>query len=406
MSVPVRIEVGFSGPSLRTAFRLDDATYGRLDSGVLGIGITLVDLSERAVSLNVRRGRQNRIDPVQAGRATVILRNNDGVLDPLNTASSLYPGVEPRRPINLYANNQQVFAGFVDDIDLDYTAGGDAVVRIEASDGLSRFALAEFPPAGQAFAAEDSGARVQSVLDSDPDLWTDDVDLDVGDSVLGAGTATDNVLEYLQKVERSEAGFFFVARDGVLTFRNRNNPAQNPGSLILSDIPGSAACTPYVELSRQAGIEDIYNKVEAVGPGGTAIAQDEDSIDTFGIRELDLRELLLDEQDDVQQRVAYEVGRRADAYTSVRTVTVDQSTQSGGCTLTLQHDLGDSVDIVFTPPGVAQQTQTSVLVGVEHNWTVTRSWRTTFLLTQADAGQFLVLDDVDFGQLDVGALAF
>jgi hypothetical protein len=406
MSTDVKVEIGFSGPSLATAFHLDNPVFGLLDSGILGIGVTLVDLSDRAASVSIRRGRQNRIDPVQSGRATVILRNNDGLLDPLNTASALYPGVEPRRPINLYADSIQVYAGFVDDIDLEYTPGGDALVRIEASDGLSRFALADFPSGGETFVQEDSGARIQSVLNTNSALWTGATSLDAGDSQLGAGTASGNVLEYLQLVERSEGGFFFVSRDGTLSFRNRNNPAQNPGALTLSDASGTGVCTPYVELARQAGIEDIFNEVTAVGPAGTAVATDADSIDTYGIRDLNLSELLLATQTAVDGRVEYEVIRRANAYTSVRTVTVDQSVQPGGCGLTLIHDLGDSVEVVFSPPGVAQQIQTSALVGVAHQWTVGRTWRTTFTLTEEEPGDFLILDDVDYGRLGVGALAF
>lgn len=404
MTVP-KVEIGFSGPSRRTAFQLDNPVYGRLDSGVLGIGVTLVDVTDRLVSLDVRRGRAEQTEPTQSGQATVVLRNRDGVLDPLNTTSSLYPGVEPRRPINIYADDVQVYAGFVDDLDLQYTAGGDAEVIVKASDGLARLALAQFPTAGTAFAQADSGQRVSDVLAAVPEAWSDPTDVDTGDSVLAAGTATGNVLQYLQQVERSEGGFLFVARDGDLTFRNRNNPAQNPGGLIVSDA-GGTACTPFVEISRQAGIEDVYNRVTAVHAGSTATATDQTSVDDYGLRELDLGELLLDSLSDTEQLVQFEVVRRAAALTSVKTVTVDQSATSGGCSLTLQHDLGDSVVVVFTPPGVAQQTQTSVLLGVDHRWTVGSTWRTTFSVASRDDDQFLILDDVDYGQLDVGVLAF
>lgn len=96
-----KVEIGFEGPARATAFQLDDPVYGLLDSGVLGVGEALVDLSDRLVSLQVLRGRTDDTEPSQTGRAAVVLRNRDGVLDPLNTASSLYPGVEPRRTINI-----------------------------------------------------------------------------------------------------------------------------------------------------------------------------------------------------------------------------------------------------------------------------------------------------------------
>lgn len=404
MTVP-KVEIGFSGPARATAFQLDNATYGLLDSGVLGIGVSLVDLTSRLVSISVGRGRERKTEPTSSGRATIVFDNRDGVLDPLNTASSLYPGVEPRRPVNIYADSVQVYAGFVDDIDLAYSPGGGAIVTVTASDGLSRLSLAEFPAAGLAVSSEDSGARITSVLASDADLWTGTTSIDSGDSTLAAGTAEGNVLAYLQDVERSEGGFFFVDREGALAFRNRNNPAQNPGSLTVSDA-GGTACTPFTEIGRQAGVDDLYNRVTATYSGTVYAVDDEDSIDDYGLRTLDLGDSLLDSVAAVEDRLDYELARRAGALTSVRTVTVDQSATSSGCSATLQHDLGDSVKVIFSPPGVAQQTQTSAVVGLRHDFTIGTSWRTTLLLSPLDDAVFLVLDDTLYGKLDVGALAF
>lgn len=404
MTVP-KVEIGFSGPARRTSFQLDNPTWGRLDSGVLGIGVTIVDLTSRLLSLQISRGRQDKTEPVRSGRAQVVLLNRDGELDPLNTVSSLYPGVEPRRPINIYADGVQVYAGFVDDIDLGYSPGGDAIVRVSASDGLSRFALAEFPDSGLAVPLEDSGSRIATVLASNTALWTGGTSIDPGDSDLAAGTATGNILSYLQKVEQSEAGFLFVDRTGDLAFRNRNNPAENPGGLILSDA-GGTACTPFIEIERQAGIDDLYNRATATFGTVQYAAQDDDSIADYGLRTLDFGEILLDSVTSVEERLEYEVVRRSTVLTTVRSVTVDQSSTSGGCSLTLQHDLGDSVRVIFTPPGVAQQSQESAIAGVAHSFTRGATWRTTFRLSPLDDASFLVLDDVDFGQLDVGALAF
>lgn len=404
MTTP-KVEIGFKGPARATAFQLDDPVYGLLDSGVLGIGVELVDLSSRLVSLSVSRGKSQSVEPFQSGRATVVLRNTDGVLDPLNTASELYPGVEPRRPVNIYADDQQVYAGFVDDIDLSYSIGGDAVVTVTCSDGLSRISLADFDSAGEVFVEQDSGARIGAVLAAAPDLWSGDTDLDTGDSLVAAGTATGNILEYLQQVERSEAGFLYVSRDGKLTFRNRNNPAENPGALTVSDA-GGTACTPYSSISRQAGSENLYNRVSAVHVGSTVIATDEDSVDDYGIRVLELGELLLTSVDATTDRVDYELTRRATAFTSVSQVTVDQSATQSGCSLTLAHDLAEAVTVIFTPPGVTQQVQSYAIIAVDHQWTVGTSWRTTFGLTRRDDALFLILNDVDYGLLDEAALAF
>lgn len=404
MTTP-KVEIGFKGPARATAFQLDSPEYGLLDTGVLGIGEELVDLSARLVSLSIQRGRTDDTQPSQTGTASIVLRNRDGVLDPLNTASALYPGVEPRRTVNIYADSVQVFSGFVDDIDLAYSPGGGADVIVRASDGLSRIATASFGTAGQVVSAEDSGARIASLLSAVPELWTGTTDLDTGDSTLAAGTATGNPLDYFRQVAQSEAGFLFVDRSGSLAFRNRNNPAQNPGSLTVSDA-GGTACTPYTAIGRVAGIEDLYTRIVAEYAGTEYVAEDPDAIEDYGIRELDLGILLLDSAASVQERLDYEISRRAVAFTRVREVTVDQSATSGGCSLTLQHDLGEAIRVVFSPPGVAQQTQDGVIVRILHNWTLGASWRTTFGLIARDSIPFLILDDVTYGQLDVGALAF
>lgn len=403
MTVP-KIEIGFEGPARRTAFQLDDLTYGRLDSGVLGIGETLVDLTSRLLSISVRRGRTDDTDPTQTGTASVILRNRDGVLDPLNTSSTLYPGVEPRRTINIYADNKQVFAGFVDDIDLQYDPNGDANVRVTASDGFSRLSLASLGTAGIPVSEQDSGARISSILAARTDLWPGATSIDVGDSTLSAGTATGNVLSYFRAIEQSEGGFLFISADGKLAFRNRNNPAQNPDDLILSDA-GGTACTPFSAIERIAGVDDLYNVISADVNDVDYEVSDQDSIDDYGVRSLDLGTLLLSAAD-TTDRLDYELIRRSNPSTRIAKIEVNQSSTTSGCLKTLDHDLGEAVRVIFSPPGVSQQTQEGVIIAVEHMWTVNASWRTTFGLVARDASPFLILDDVDYGQLGVGVLAF
>lgn len=296
-----------------------------------------------------------------------------------------------------------MFAGFVDDIDLGYTPGGDANVTVTASDGFSRLALASFGT-GVPVSAEDSGSRISSVLASDANLWTGGTDIDTGDSTLTAGTATGNVLAYLRQVAQSEAGFLFISRDGNLTFRNRNNPAQNPDSLTLSDA-GGTACTPFSGIERVAGVDDLFNVVTAEAAGVTYQASDSESIADYGVRDLDLGTVFLTPAD-AADRVDYEVARRSQPQTRISRIEIDQSSTPAGCTKTLDHELGEAVTVVFSPPGVAQQTQEGVLISVEHRFTVGQSWRTVFGLVSRDASPFLILDDVTYGELDFGTLAF
>ena len=395
----VKVEIGFSGAGVAETLVLDSATRGLLGEFRLGPFDTLVDLSDRVRSLSVNRGRSDLTAPVVVGSAQVVLDNRDGLLDPENTSSILYPGVQPRRSVNLYADGVQVFAGFVDTIALDYSLDGDATVTVSAKDGLSRLGIAEFGLSGLAVSAEQSGDRVETVVQSNPAFWDGGLTLDTGLSEMAAGTATGNVLSYLRQVEKSEAGLLFAARDGDLVFLERNSVALGSAVVTLSD---GGTAVPYAAIERASGDDDLFNFIEAE-VGGTAFsATDADSVDDFGLRVLDLGTLL--SSGEGQDRVDYELARRREQLPSVRRVTVLQERSASSDVLGVE--LGDRVTVVFAPPGVASASQDSRVIGVGHQFTVGAGWRTEIRLRSLEADPFFVLDDEALGRLGFDALAF
>jgi hypothetical protein len=378
-------------------FQLDSQEFGQLDVNLLGIGEELIDVSDRVVSLSVRRGRQDALEPVRSGQAAVTLRNLDGALDPLNEASPLFPGVEPARTLNIYADNVQVFAGLVEDIALDFTPGGDATVQLSASDNLSILALAEFPPAGYPVGEEDSGDRVQEVLDSDSRYWPAGTDIATGDSILAAGTATGNVVQYLNTVALSEGGTLFVGRDGDLVFRNRLFAVtQTP--VVLSD---DGTDIDYETLVRQTSGESLRTVAFGEREGTRFERENTLGLLRFGFRALDLGNLLLRTDQDVNQRLDFELTLRSVPKPTVREVTVSQLRQANTDVLGLE--LGDPVVVDFTPPNVTQVTESGVVLNVRHDFTIGAGWRTTIGMQPATLQGFMILDS---GRLDTDALAF
>ena len=378
-------------------FRLDSAQFGVLDTNLLGVGEELVDVSDRVVSLSVSRGRQDALEPVRSGQASVTLRNFDGALDPLNETSPLFPGVEPARTLNIYADNVQVFAGIVEDIGLTFTPGGDAEVQINASDDLSRLALAEFPPDGVAVIEEDSGSRVQAVLDADSRYWTGDTDIAAGDSTLAAGTAEGNVVGYLNTVARSEGGVVFVGRDGDLVFRNRLF-AVTAAPITLSDDGGNV---DYETLVRQTSGESL--RTVAFGERAGVRRERENALGLlrFGFRALDLDELLLRTNQEVDQRLDFELTLRSRPKPTVREISVNQLRAANTDVLALE--LGDPVIVDFTPPNVAQISEPGVVLNLRHQFTIGAGWRTSIGMEPAVLDGFLILDA---GKLGFDALAF
>ena len=388
----VRVEYGRA-----VLFTLDSAEFGVLDTNRLGVGEVLEDVSDRLVSLSVSRGRQDALEPVRSGQASVTLRNFDGALDPLNTASPLYPGVEPARTLNIYADDIQVFAGIVEDIALGFTPGGDAEVQVTASDGLSVLALAEFPAAGLVVGEEDSGTRITDVLDSDARFWTDGRDIATGDSTLAAGTATGTVIEYLNTVARSEGGVVFVGRDGDLVFRNRLF-AVTETPVTLSD---DGTDVDYESLVRQTSGESLRTVAFAERDGTRLERESTLGLLRFGFRALDLGTLFLLTDDDVNDRLDFELTLRAQPKPTVREVRVSQLRATNTDVLGLE--LGDPVIVEFTPPSVAQLTEPGVALNLRHDFTIGSGWRTTIGMQPAVLSGFMILDT---GRLDVDALAF
>jgi len=388
----VRVEYGKA-----VLFELDSAEFGVLDQNFLGVGEVAVDISDRVVSLSVRRGRQDALEPTRAGQASVTLRNLDGELDPLNTASALYPGVEPARSLNIWADDIQVFSGIVDDIDLAFDPSGDAVVQVQASDALSRLALAEFPAAGLAVGEEDSGQRVSDVIASNTDFWDAGTDIATGDSTLAAGTATGNVVQYLNTVARSEGGVLFVGRDGDLVFRNRLF-AVTESPVVLSD---DGADVAYEGLVRQTSGESL--RTVAFGERNGTRRERESTLGLlrFGFRALDLGELLLLTDDDVDERLDFELALRSVPNPTVREVRVSQ--ERAQATSVLGLELGDPIEVEFTPPGVSAITEEGIVLNLRHDFTVGAGWRTTIGMRPAELSGFLILGS---GRLDFDALAF
>jgi hypothetical protein len=388
----VRVEYGRA-----ILFTLDSAEFGVLGTNRLGVGEVLEDVSDRVVSLSVSRGRQDALEPVRSGQASLTLRNLDGALDPLNEDSPLFPGVEPARSLNIYADDVQVFAGIVEDIALGFTPGGDAEVQVTASDGLSVLALAEFPPAGLAVGEEDSGQRVTDVLDSDTRFWTAGRDIAAGDSTLAAGTATGNVVEYLNTVARSEGGVVFVGRDGDLVFRNRLF-AVTETPVTLSD---DGTDIDYESLVRQTSGESLRTVAFGEREGNRLERENELGLLRFGFRALDLGNLLLRTDADVEQRLDFELTLRAQPKPTVREVRVSQLRQTNTDVLGLE--LGDPIIVEFTPPNVTQVEESGVVLNVRHDFTVGAGWRTSVGMEPAVLAGFMILGT---GRLDVDALAF
>lgn len=298
-TLTVLMELGFPV----NYFTLDDPTLGvlngegRLDGTLLGD-----DVAEYTQQITVNRGRQDQLAAFSAGTCAITLLNNDRRFDPTNESSPYWDatlgqsGVTPRRKVTVKVGDEDIFVGRITDIDLSYATGKStdiSQVTISAADDFVLLANA-YTTADLTPTEELSGARLNYLLDLAAIAYTGTRDIDAGTATLGAYQidANTNALTYAQAIAESEQGYFFVARDGTLTFTDRVSAAFAASVGAFSDDGGSGI--KYQTLGIMYGQEFLYNKVVVTRDGGTPQTSNDAASQTeYGISTLSLTNLLL-----------------------------------------------------------------------------------------------------------------
>ena len=402
------VEIGFIGPAFDNAFTLDDALRGKLDSTTYRLegAEVMADLTSRCVSFTTRRGRNDWTQPFSPGVATLLFRNIDGALDPLNTSSAYYPGITTGRTVTIKCNGHLIYSGLVEDINLGYDTSGDAWVTVVAEDQSSELGLRSLT-SGTSFSEQTSGPRVSAVLANGNINYAGATSIDAGTGALAAETlsADVNAVQYLQKVTNSEQGYLYVSRSGVMTFENRYGPISSPSAVTFSD---DGSDVPYQEINRNLVSAELFNRLTANRTGAAAVtANDTGSQDSYGIRLLPVGEVLVLDDATVTNLLNFLMVQTASTEVRINSLTAVLDTQASSTQNTVaQLELADSVTVEFTPPGVAQQSTNGTLQQIGHAFTVGETWRVTLGMTPRDTTSYFILDDASLGRLDHNSLGF
>ena len=409
----VKVELGLDlGSRDPLAFALDDPIKGVLDNTEFTLGgQRFYDITPRLVTTSVNRGKSQALDRIDAGIVSITVDNSDRTFDPLYENGPYYTQLVPRRVVRIFANDYPVFVGFIDDFDIQYEPGVQSVVRIDASDAFSVLAnsgLEEFTPD-----SELSGARIEAVLDRPEVNWpADQRDIDPGNSIMldtdvAEGTGT---LQYLQLVANSEFGNLFLAKDGKITYRERNATPNTP-DLVFSDevVAGAYTGIQFADVNIVYGSENLYNRIALSNADiipEEAYAEDEDSQALYGPRIYTSNGLLVQEPADLQFLADYLLARYKEPQYRFETVTVVLDTISTvNQDKVLDLEIGDIILVRFEPsdipPAIEQYCR---IIGINHNWTP-GSKNISFALEKLDFGLF-ILDNPVLGVLDDDRLAY
>ena len=406
MSIPTpKVEIGFdlTDSPIGPFFRLDDNVAGRLDNTDYRLGGTIFyDVTDKVRTITWNRGKSRRFANFQAGSLNVEFNNHDRAFDPLYVDSPFYGNIIPRREVRVTSGTAIQFTGWIDDWGLSYTPDGNSLADATASDAFTIIAnqtISAGTPTTQT-----TGERIDTILSSPGVAWSTELrSIETGERSVGTQEITDNTnaLNYMQKVTETEAGLFFVGKNGAITFKDGT---QAPSSLDLVTFDQQGGI-PYKNIGIIYGAELLYNEVTVANVGGgTAVAQSISSQGEYGIRSLALTDLLgaTDEQSvdlavkyvDLYSQPEYRIEQLEVGLHDLDSV--DQETVLG-------LELGSVCKVVFTPNNIGDPIEKFIqVIRMSHN--VRPDSHFVMFGFQEIKYLALVLDDTVFGKLDVGTL--
>ena len=165
-NIEYTVEVAWGG-SLEGLFRIDVSTVGGTDTiGGWPADAAFEGVTDDTTAIVTTRGRSDDLGQLMAGTATILLRDQSGLYNPVNTASALYPNVKPMRAIRVKAafdgTTYGLFYGFITSL-ASRSDPNDPVTELSCADLFSWLALRY--PTISALGSTTTGAAIKAVLD-------------------------------------------------------------------------------------------------------------------------------------------------------------------------------------------------------------------------------------------------
>jgi hypothetical protein len=407
-----------NGPAFGNPLLLDDPTTP-LGTGILADAPgDVVDVSNIALQVSIRRGRNRILNRFEAGLATVVLEDNNGDWSPQNLSSPYAGKLLPLRKIRIYADYDDgggtdryyLYSGYITAYNSTYGLGIDETSRVtlQCVDGfrlLNNIGISAVP--GTNF-PQLSGARVNALLDVVS--WpSSQRDIDAGTSTLIAdpGTSDRDLLTALQLVEVSEFGGFFIDAEGNATFLSRETVSEKADETptVFAD-DGSAITYNQIEFANDDTL--LVNDVTVTRLNGTPQnVFDQPSIDTFFLHSGQRQGILVQTDAEALDQAQTLLVARKNTTDRIDSMTINLLDSSAPTKIVagLALEIFDLVNVTKTVPGGSTITKELFVQGVQHD--ITNSMFTTKILTAEPLIQAFILDSTtDQGRLGSGILSY
>jgi hypothetical protein len=390
----VTVELGLS-----KAFTLDDPVAGIIGSTEFTIGgLSFEDVTSRVRSITIARGKNRDLDRFNAGSLSVEFNNTDRAFDPLFAASPFAGNIVPRRDVRVLADGTAQYVGKVTDWNLGYDPAGQSIAELQAADGLT-FLAQQVLTFGTA-TVQSSGARVEAVLSMPSVDWPlGERNIDTGASTLGADVFEGNALTYLQQVELSEGGLFFIDKQGRVAFKDRlSTPTTDNVTVFADDGTG----IPFAPALVEYGTEELFNQITVSSNAGTATANGALSQTRYGILDRDVQ-TLLSTLTQVEDYADFLVGRYSEPDYRFARIAVDMANlDSSQKAAMFGLDMGSVIQIKFTPNGIGPAIERYGLV-IALNHQVSADDHIMTVGVGSLQTSLFVIGDPEFGTIGEGA---
>jgi hypothetical protein len=407
-----------NGPAFGNPLLLDDPTTP-LGTGILADAPgDVVDVSDIALQVSIRRGRNRILNRFEAGLATVVLEDNNGDWSPQNLSSPYAGKLLPLRKIRIYADYDDgggtdryyLYSGYITAYNSTYGLGIDETSRVtlQCVDGfrlLNNIGISTVPGTSS---PQLSGARVNALLDVVS--WpSSQRDIDAGTSTLIAdpGTSDRDLLSALQLVEVSEFGGFFIDAEGNATFLSRETVSEKADETptVFAD-DGSGITYNQIEFANDDTL--LVNDVTVTRLNGTPQnVFDQPSIDTFFLHSGQRQGILVQTDAEALDQARTLLVARKNTTDRIDSMTINLLDSSAPTKIVagLALEIFDLVNVTKTVPGGSTITKELFVQGVQHD--ITNSMFTTKILTAEPLIQAFILDSTTSqGRLGSGILSY
>lgn len=407
-----------NGPAFGNPLILDDP------STPLGVGILadapadVVDVSDIAIRVSIRRGRNRVLNSFEAGTATVVLEDENGDYNPQNTSSPYYGKLLPLRKIRIWADYDDgggtdryyLYSGYIVSFDNTFRLGNDEVstVTFQCVDAFRLLQNVQISTVAGSSAGQTTGARIENLLDLASFPVSQRL-IDVGDTLVQADPATSRtLLGACQNIEQTELGGFFIDDEGNAVFLSRSTVSEKADEtpLLFND---DGTNISYQSIDFAYDDTQIFNDITVTRLGGTAQnVQSTSSIETYFIHSGSRSDLLMQTDAEALDQASMLLNARENALLRIDSIGLNlmDSTASNRIVAGLESDLFTLINVTKTGQASSTFTLELFVQGIQHDITP-NTWTTRFL-TAEPIIQAFILDSAIQGLLDgtVGVLSY